>query len=81
MVLPRTVELQEWRHLRKARTGQIEQRASSLWARETTQIDGVREYIHGDRMSRIHWNATARTGGVEVEGIRTRGAAPLRHRP
>lgn len=61
-VLPRTVELQEWRHLRKARTGQIEQRASSLWARETTQIDGVREYIHGDRMSRIHWNATARTG-------------------
>lgn len=61
-VLPRTIELQEWRHLRKARTGQIEQRASSLWARETTQIDGVREYIHGDRMSRIHWNATARTG-------------------
>ncbi|CAI6016046.1 DUF58 domain-containing protein [Cohnella sp. JJ-181] len=61
-VLPRTVELQEWRHLRKARTGQIEQRASSLWAKETTQIDGVREYIHGDRMSRIHWNATARTG-------------------
>ncbi|MDG0793143.1 DUF58 domain-containing protein [Cohnella ginsengisoli] len=61
-VLPRAVELQEWRHLRKARTGQIEQRASSLWARETTQIDGVRDYIHGDRMSRIHWNATARTG-------------------
>lgn len=61
-VLPRSIELQEWRHLRKARTGQIEQRASSLWARETTQIDGVRDYIHGDRMSRIHWNATARTG-------------------
>lgn len=61
-VLPRTIELHEWRHLRKARAGQIEQRASSLWARETTQIDGVRDYIHGDRMSRIHWNATARTG-------------------
>ena len=26
------------------------------------QINGVREYIYGDRISRIHWNATARTG-------------------
>ncbi|GGF83903.1 hypothetical protein GCM10010913_01740 [Paenibacillus aceti] len=30
--------------------------------RETTQINGVRDYIYGDRISRIHWNATAKTG-------------------
>ncbi|MNJ34281.1 hypothetical protein D3C77_289850 [compost metagenome] len=30
--------------------------------RETTQINGVRDYVYGDRISRIHWNATAKTG-------------------
>ncbi|THF75040.1 DUF58 domain-containing protein [Cohnella fermenti] len=61
-VSPRTVPIRDWRFSRLARSGASEQRASSLWSRETTQIDGVREYIRGDRMSRIHWNATARTG-------------------
>src|SRR5690606_10053746 len=28
----------------------------------TTQINGIRDYVYGDRLSRIHWNATARTG-------------------
>ncbi|WP_019006995.1 DUF58 domain-containing protein [Cohnella laeviribosi] len=61
-VAPRTIAIREWRTMRRSRTGVSQQRVASLWARETTQIDGVREYIHGDRMSRIHWNATARTG-------------------
>lgn len=61
-VSPRTVNIRDWRFVRIARSGAAEQRAASSWTRETTQIDGVREYIHGDRMSRIHWNATARTG-------------------
>ncbi|MBB6673931.1 DUF58 domain-containing protein [Cohnella nanjingensis] len=61
-VMPRTIDLLEWRHMKRSRTGAFQQKVTSLWARETTQIDGVREYIHGDRMSRVHWNATARTG-------------------
>lgn len=61
-VAPRTIALREWRMMRRSKTGVSQQRVASLWARETTQIDGVREYIHGDRMSRVHWNATARTG-------------------
>ncbi|MCC3375640.1 DUF58 domain-containing protein [Cohnella sp. REN36] len=61
-VMPRTIDLQEWRHMKRSRTGAFQQKVTSLWAKETTQIDGVREYIRGDRMSRIHWNATARTG-------------------
>jgi uncharacterized protein (DUF58 family) len=61
-VLPRTVELKDWRLFRRSQRGVFQHTFTSLWARETTQIDGVREYIHGDRLSRIHWNATAKTG-------------------
>ncbi|MFC5471647.1 DUF58 domain-containing protein [Cohnella suwonensis] len=61
-VLPRTVPLKDWRLFRRSQRGVFQHTFNSLWARETTQIDGVREYIHGDRLSRIHWNATAKTG-------------------
>ncbi|WP_051317955.1 DUF58 domain-containing protein [Cohnella thermotolerans] len=61
-VTPRTIALRDWRMLRRSKSGVIQKKVASSRSRETTQIDGVREYIHGDRMSRIHWNATARTG-------------------
>jgi uncharacterized protein (DUF58 family) len=61
-VLPRTIEIKDWRLFRRSQRGVFRHTFTSLWARETTQIDGVREYIHGDRLSRIHWNATAKTG-------------------
>ncbi len=61
-VLPRIIELRDWRLFRRSQRGVFQHTLTSLWARETTQIDGVREYIHGDRLSRIHWNATAKTG-------------------
>lgn len=61
-VLPRMIALKDWKMLRRTQRGVYQHTFSSKWARETTQIDGVREYIHGDRLSRIHWNATAKTG-------------------
>jgi uncharacterized protein (DUF58 family) len=61
-VLPRSIQLKDWQLIRRSERGMFQHTYTSLWARETTQIDGVREYIHGDRLSRIHWNATARTG-------------------
>lgn len=61
-VLPRIIELKEWQLFRRSQRGVFQHTFTSLWAKETTQIDGVREYIHGDRLSRIHWNATAKTG-------------------
>lgn len=62
IVLPRTVFIPYWelfdRHSRFAGP----QTALSSSRRETTQINGVRDYVYGDRITRIHWNATARTG-------------------
>lgn len=61
-VLPRTVFVPKWQlYSRNSRLAGPET-AVSLSRRETTQINGVRDYMYGDRISRIHWNATAKTG-------------------
>ncbi|WP_411347577.1 DUF58 domain-containing protein [Paenibacillus sp. WLX2291] len=62
LVLPRTVFVPFWEMgSRHSRLGG--QQTSQLMSRpETNQINGVRDYVYGDRISRIHWNATARTG-------------------
>ncbi|ANE47261.1 hypothetical protein SY83_14395 [Paenibacillus swuensis] len=61
-VLPQTVHIKEWRSLDRAVRGHLQHSAATRAVRETTQINGVREYIYGDKLSRIHWNATAKTG-------------------
>ncbi len=62
MVLPRTIFVPYWEMgSRHSRLGG--QQTSQMLSRpETNQINGVRDYVYGDRISRIHWNATARTG-------------------
>lgn len=61
-VLPRTVYIPKWqRNIRNSRLGGTHTTISAS-RRETTQINGVRDYVYGDRISRIHWNATAKTG-------------------
>lgn len=61
-VLPRTIHIPDWqRSIRNSRLGGTQTTISSS-RRETTQINGVRDYVYGDRISRIHWNATAKTG-------------------
>ncbi|WP_127579751.1 DUF58 domain-containing protein [Paenibacillus koleovorans] len=61
-VLPRKVHIREWKQLHQLFRGLHHHSATTRSHRETTQINGVREYIYGDRLSRIHWNATAKTG-------------------
>jgi uncharacterized protein (DUF58 family) len=61
-VLPRTVAIKEWRQFHQVMKGLHHHSASDRAMRETTQINGVREYHYGDRLSRIHWNATAKSG-------------------
>lgn len=61
-VLPRTIFIPNWqRNMRSLRLGGTHTTLSPS-RRETTQINGVRDYVYGDRISRIHWNATAKTG-------------------
>lgn len=61
-VLPQTVQLRHWRGFHRGIRGPYSHASASRAAKETTQLNGVREYHHGDRLSRVHWNATAKTG-------------------
>lgn len=61
-VLPQTVPIREWQQFHHMLKGTNHHSTTTRAVRETTQINGVREYIYGDRISRIHWNATAKTG-------------------
>ncbi|WP_284638638.1 DUF58 domain-containing protein [Paenibacillus silviterrae] len=61
-VLPQTVPIREWQQFHQMMKGTNHHSTTTRAVRETTQINGVREYIYGDRLSRIHWNATAKTG-------------------
>ena len=62
MVKPQMIAIREWQQFNQAFKGHHYHSTTTQALRETTQINGVREYIYGDRISRIHWNATAKTG-------------------
>jgi len=64
-VYPQTVPIREWKQFHRMHKGMHHHSSSTKSNRETTQINGVREYNYGDRLSRIHWNATARTGTLK----------------
>ncbi|AIQ63089.1 von Willebrand factor A [Paenibacillus stellifer] len=61
-VLPRMVPVTSWMLYERNSRAAGPQVSLAPSRRETTQINGVRDYVYGDRISRIHWNATARTG-------------------
>lgn len=61
-VYPKITEIPDWVYYKQLSKGAHAHTATSRATRETTQINGVREYVYGDKLSRIHWNATARTG-------------------
>lgn len=64
-VLPQKVKILHWRQLHRMIRGTHHHTTTTQALRETTQINGVREYNYGDRLSRIHWGATARTGTLK----------------
>ncbi|MFC0215859.1 DUF58 domain-containing protein [Paenibacillus chartarius] len=61
-VTPETVAIPEWNQYHLMIKGMQMHATTTRALRETTQINGVREYIYGDKLSRVHWNATAKTG-------------------
>lgn len=62
IVIPKTVPIRQWHYFEQIQRGFYHQSPSTRRLRETTQINGVRDYAYGDKLTRIHWNATARTG-------------------
>lgn len=64
-VYPKIVAIKEWSQLHFMFRGNHFHSMTTRAVRETTQINGVREYNYGDRLSRIHWNATAKTGTLK----------------
>jgi len=61
-VLPRIMKDVNWEQLLSGRKGQFHLQSMDRYAKESNQQSGIRDYVHGDRLSRVHWNATARTG-------------------
>ncbi|WP_128895881.1 DUF58 domain-containing protein [Longirhabdus pacifica] len=61
-VLPKTVHVRKWTLASLWSKGIYQHTASIRHSKETTQIDGVRDYVYGDKLSKIHWNMTAKTG-------------------
>jgi uncharacterized protein (DUF58 family) len=64
-VLPQSTTIREWKKLQQMLKGMHHHSSTARAMRETTQINGAREYNYGDRLSRIHWNATAKTGTLK----------------
>ncbi|MEV5027468.1 DUF58 domain-containing protein [Paenibacillus sp. LPE1-1-1.1] len=62
LVLPQKVHIREWKQLHQIFQGFRHHNIKSQSFQESAQMNGIREFINGDRLSRIHWNATAKTG-------------------
>lgn len=61
-VLPQQLSQDEWKQLFFGYKGEHAFLTNNPLAKESTQQAGVREYHYGDKITRVHWNATARTG-------------------
>ncbi|WP_181873713.1 DUF58 domain-containing protein [Paenibacillus prosopidis] len=62
LVQPQKAHIREWKQLHQLFQGYRHYHIKSQSFQESAQMNGIREFIHGDRLSRIHWNATAKTG-------------------
>lgn len=79
-VLPRMTTISEW-NIASASAGPIRSAAASArsprYGIESPQTSGIREYQPGDRLSRIHWSASARTGSLKSKEFERETQSPL----
>ncbi|MDB5084080.1 MAG: hypothetical protein JWN30_966 [Bacilli bacterium] len=64
-VYPRVVPIANWPALNKFNSGNAYAQSRSV--EEIANVIGVRDYAPGDRLSRIHWRATARSGALKTK--------------
>ena len=62
-VYPKVVPIKFWHTVNKFNAGNSY--AQNRMSEDSTNVIGVRDYVAGDRLSRIHWAATARTGAMK----------------
>ncbi len=65
LVYPRVVPVRGWSGYHPEELGL--RQPTRRRAEESTTVLGVREYIPGDRLSRIHWPASARRGQLQAK--------------
>jgi uncharacterized protein (DUF58 family) len=64
-VYPKVVPIKYWHTVHKFNTGNSY--AQNRMAEDSSNVIGVRDYAAGDRLSRIHWRASARTGSLKTK--------------
>jgi uncharacterized protein (DUF58 family) len=65
MVYPRVVPVRGWMGYQPVELGL--RQPTRRRAEESTNVLGVRDYVPGDRLSRIHWPASARRGTLQAK--------------
>lgn len=76
-ILPATVPIPAWSQASHQAVQPGQTQAMDKRKRESTQLNGIREYVPGDRLSRIHWNATAKTGSLKSKQFDQEVQAPI----
>ncbi|WII39229.1 DUF58 domain-containing protein [Paenibacillus thiaminolyticus] len=76
-ILPATVPIPAWSQAGHQAVQPGQTQAMDKRKRESTQLNGIREYVPGDRLSRIHWNATAKTGSLKSKQFDPEVQAPI----
>lgn len=65
LVYPKIRDISVWYTVNERNTGTS--LAQNRMSEDVTSVIGVRDYVHGDRLSRIHWKATARGMGLKTK--------------
>ncbi|MBL0389225.1 DUF58 domain-containing protein [Tumebacillus sp. ITR2] len=64
-VYPKVVPIKHWHTVNKFNAGSSY--AQNRMSEDSSNVIGVRDYAPGDRLSRIHWRASARTGELKTK--------------
>lgn len=76
-VTPSVVAIPRWT-MAERQAGQGAHAASPVRRHsESSQQNGIREYVYGDKLSRIHWNATAKTGTLKTRQFDPESPSPI----
>ncbi len=65
LVYPTVRDITAWHTLNEQHTGT--DFSQNRITEEATSVIGVRDYVHGDRLSRIHWKASAKGNGLKTK--------------